>query len=208
MDLWQLLARLWQRKAGLVAVVLIAVALGLFGWFSTKPSYSATATQALRQSETSQGGVNIQTGSFELGMVGSMIVQNAMNNAGAFGDAQVSATNAVVSPPAALPLVTITVTAHSEEQARIALRQAKDLNSQFLNQLLPQRGMTSISLADLNESPISKSSQPRIRSAGAGAILGGLLSLVALMAWDAWTRRRAGGETADVGEREPDNHQG
>lgn len=203
MDLWQLLARLWQRKAGLAAVVLIALALGLLGWFGTKPSYAATATQALRHSENTQGGVNIQTGSYELSMVASMIVQNAMNNASAFGDAQVSSTNAVLSPPTALPLITTTVTAHSEDQVRVALRQAKDLNSNFLNQLLPQRGVSSISLADLSESPITKSSQPRIRSAGVGVVLGGLVSLVALMAWDAWTRKGTGRDSP-AGRREVD----
>lgn len=186
MDLWNLFARLGQRKLGLAAVALVAALLGVLGWTTSQASYSLTAQQALRTSQQTADGVVTTTGGFELGMMGSMLVQNTQANAGAFGDAIVTSSNAVVSPPAALPLITTTVVAESEEDAAAAMTAARQLNHDFLEELLAtDTGASSVSLVDLpyNTEP-AVSAQPRVRSAGIGVILGGLVGLTLLVVYD------------------------
>lgn len=198
MDLWNLLARLGQRKLGLAAVVLAAVLLGVLGWTTSQASYSLTAQQALRTSQQTAEGVVTTTGGFELGMMGSMLVQNTQANAGAFGDAIVTSSNAVVSPPAALPLITTTVVAESEEDATAALASARQLNHDFIQELLETgTGTSSVTLVDLPYNPEpAVSSQPRVRSAGIGVILGGLIGLSLLVIYDVLRRRRSSADTA------------
>lgn len=194
MDLWNLFARLGERKLGLAAVIAVSLVLGVLGWTTSQASYSLTAQQALRTTQQTAEGTVTTTGGFELGMMGAMLVQNTQANAGGFGDAIVTSSNAVVSPPAALPLVTTTVVAESDEEATAALESALRLNHDFLDELLEGDGVaSSVSLIDLpyNTQP-AVSAQPRLRSAGIGVILGGMVGLTSLVIFDV-VRRRGGG---------------
>lgn len=200
MDLWALLARLRRSRIGLILVVCAALALGAAGWFMSKPSYSLTASQALRSTQQARGQAVTTTGSFELGMVAAMMVQNTANHAGGFSGAVVNASNTIVSPPAALPLVTTTVTASSPEQARLALHAAMELNRSFLGQVFSRKGEAqTVDLVDLPyESTPAVSEAPRVRSAGIGLILGGLGGLTLLLLIDALRHRRSSPDGRDV----------
>ena len=192
MDLWNLFARLAARKALLAGVLLLSLGLGVLGWVSTAPAYSLTASQALRTSQQTPEGTVTSTGSFELGMIGVMLVQNTMSQPGYFGNAVVTSTNSVVTPPAAIPLITTSVTADSPEAATEALKKARALNARFLRDLLAsERSESTVSLVNMPfDSTPTMSNRPRIRSAGVGAILGGLGGLTALLVWDSLQRRR------------------
>ncbi|GAB48648.1 hypothetical protein [Mobilicoccus pelagius] len=193
MDLWSLFSRLRERKGVLVVIVLVSLLLGILGWVNTTPAYTLTAAQALRSSqESADGKVVTTTGSFELGMIGAMLVQNTASRAGEFDGAVVTSTNAVVSPPAAIPLITTSVTADSSEQASAALNESRAMNARFLRNLLAAgKADASVSIVNMpyTQTP-SVSTRPKVRSAGVGAILGGLTGLTALLVWDALQRRR------------------
>lgn len=196
MDLWDMFSRLWARKVGLALVLALALALGVIGWVTSSPSYSLTSSQALRATERTADGTRATTGSYELGMIGAMLVQNTASQQGAFGGAVVNSSNSVVSPPAALPLVTITVTSDSEQLTREAMAAAKQNNQQFLENLLAE-GTTpaTVSLVDMpgTEQPAA-SQRPRIRAAGVGAIFGGLGGLTLLLILDAVQHRSGRGK--------------
>lgn len=193
MDLWNLFARLWRNKFGLALVAVVSLVLGVVGWVSSAPSYSMTASQALRSTDRNAAGeVVTTTGTFELGMIGAMVVQNMTDHAGAFGDTTVTSTNAIVSPPSALPLVTTSVTARSAEEARSAMEATRRYNREFLQELFAQgRAPSRVQLVDLPYEPNPVvSPQPRIRSAGIGVILGALGGLTLLLIIDALRGRR------------------
>lgn len=190
MDLWQALARLRERPLLLVAVAALSLLLGVIGWVSTRPTYAISVAHVLRAAPAAPGEVpRYAVGSFESGMLAAMTVSNLNTVGTGVPDSSLTANNSIVSPPTMLPLITITVSAASPEDAVAAVDRALKVNQDFL------RGVagagTGLTIDQVNPThPPVESSQPRIRAAGSGAILGLLFGTLSLLVYDTLARLR------------------
>lgn len=204
MDLWQALARLRERPWLLLLVAALSLALGVIGWVSTRPTYSISVAHVLRATPAAPGEPpRYSVGSYESGMLAAMTVSNLNTVGSGLPDTSVTANNSIVSPPTMLPLITITVTADTPENATAAIDGVLHTNRTFLASVAGAN--TGLTIAQVNPThPPVESSQPRIRAAGAGAILGLLFGTLALLVFDTVSRlrtsRRAGVEASEARE--------
>ncbi|MDO5697701.1 MAG: hypothetical protein Q4G51_06965 [Dermatophilus congolensis] len=191
MDLWQALARLRERPWLIALVAALSLALGVIGWASTRSTYSISVSHVLRMAAPQAGEQpRYAVGSYESGMLAAMTVSNLNTVGSGVADTTVTANNSIVSPPTMLPLITITVTAESPEEAVAAVDGVLKVNRDFLNRVAGTN--TGLTLEQVNPThPAVESSQPRIRAAGSGAILGVLFGTLALLVFDTLSRLQA-----------------
>lgn len=189
MDLWRALARLRARPVLLALVVALAGAFGTIGWAFTAPSFSISTAQVIQV--RAEGGQQLYSaGSFELGIIASMVARNLDTVGTGVPGAMLTVDNSVIAPPAMLPLITMTVMSSDEEGARKAVRYALVTNQRFLSTIMGPGSQLQLVHVNPTHPPV-ESSQPRIRAAASGLILGLLFGTLALLGFDTLIRARS-----------------